>query len=206
MARVEAKDVFDDLPSLETDRLLLQRLEVDEMSSVEIRPATPEDALPLAIVHIDSWRSAYRGFVPASILDGLDYQRRAVRFRESLASHAEETYVAEEDGEILGFLTVGPCRDEDLDGEVTGEIWGVYLAPQHWRKGIGTALCHYGEQLLRSRGYRQAVLWVFADNAQARRFYEAVGFAADGASKVLHPGAPREAVRYRKGLENTVSL
>lgn len=162
----------------------------------------PDDALPLAIVHVDAWRSAYHGFVPASFLDGLDYQQRAVRFRESLASHAEETYLAEGDGEILGFLTVGPCRDEDVDREVTGEIWGIYLAPQYWRKGIGTVLCRYGEQLLRSRGYRQAVLWVFADNAKARRFYEAMGFAADGASKVLHPGEPLPAVRYRKGLED----
>jgi ribosomal protein S18 acetylase RimI-like enzyme len=172
-----------------------------EMSPIAIRPATPDDALPLSIVHTDSWRSAYRGLVPASILDGLDYDRRAVRFRESLAARTEETYLAEGDGEIFGFLTVGPCRDEDVDGEVTGEIWGIYLAPQHWRKGIGTVLCRYGEQLLRSRGYQQAVLWVFAGNAQARRFYEAVGFAADGASKMHDVGASLEVVRYRKGLE-----
>ena len=176
-----------------------------DTSPIAIRPATPDDAPPLAIVHVDSWRSAYRGLVPASILDGLDYDRRAVRFRESLAAHTEETYLAEGDGEILGFLTVGPCRDEDVDREVTGEIWGIYLAPQHWRKGIGTALCLYGEQLLRSRGYRQAVLWVFAGNDQARRFYEAMGFAADGASKMHDVGAPLEAVRYRKGLENVES-
>jgi ribosomal protein S18 acetylase RimI-like enzyme len=176
-----------------------------ETGPIEIRPATPDDALPLAILHVDSWRSAYHGFVPTSFLDGLDYDRRAVRFRESLAAHTEETYVAEAGGEILGFLTVGPCRDEDVNGEVTGEIWGIYLAPQHWRKGIGTALCRYGEQLLRSWGYRQAVLWVFADNDQARRFYEAMGFTADGASKVLNPGAPLEAVRYRTGLDDVES-
>jgi ribosomal protein S18 acetylase RimI-like enzyme len=175
------------------------------MSPIEIRRATPDDALALATLHIDSWRSAYRGFVPTSYLDGLDYDQRTARFRESLAARAEETYLAEGDGDILGFLTVGPCRDEDVDGEVTGEIWGIYLAPQHWRKGIGTALCRYGEQLLRARGYRQAVLWVFADNDQARRFYEAMGFVADGASKVLRPGAPLEAVRYRKGLEDAES-
>lgn len=176
-----------------------------DMSPIEIRPATPDDALPLAIVHVDSWRSAYRGLVPTAILDGLDYDRRAVRFRESIAAHTEETYLAEGDGEIFGFLTVGPCRDEDVDAAVTGEIWGIYLAPQHWRKGIGTALCRYSEQLLRSRGYRQAVLWVFADNAEAQRFYEAMGFAADGASKMHDVGAPLEAVRYRKGLEDAES-
>ena len=33
--------------------------------------------------------------------------------------------------------------------------------------------------------YRPVVLWVLADNARARRFYERAGFAADGSSKIL---------------------
>ena len=104
---------------------------------------------------------------------------------------------------MLGFLTVGDCRDDDVDKQETGEIWGIYLAPVHWRKGIGRSLCQYGENLLRSRGYTVATLWVFKDNHQARRFYEAMRFQPDGASKTLHPGgAPVEAIRYRKELAN----
>ena len=47
---------------------------------------------------------------------------------------------------------------------------------------------------------RLASLWVFAGNEQARRFYEAMGYSPDGASRMLVPGPPLEAVRYRKGL------
>jgi ribosomal protein S18 acetylase RimI-like enzyme len=165
---------------------------------MNIRRATPDDADALARLHVDAWRAAYRGLVPDAHLAGLDVDRRAQRYRESLARNAEETYLAERDGELLGFLTLGACRDTDVDQEATGEIWGIYLAPAHWREGIGTALCRYGEGLLRARGFRIATLWVFAGNPRARRFYEAMGFAADGATKVLDRGAPLAAVRYRK--------
>lgn len=140
--------------------------------------------------------------MPDSHLDSLDYERRGQRFRESLAQRAEESYLAEQDGEVVGFLTLGGCRDTDVDQKTTGEIWGIYLAPAHWRRGAGTSLCRYGERILKARGYRSATLWVFAANDSARRFYEAMGFKADGASKTLNPGAPLEAVRYRKELED----
>jgi hypothetical protein len=39
---------------------------------------------------------------------------------------------------------------------------------------------------------------VLAGNRSARGFYEAMGFQADGTSKVLDLGAPLEALRYGK--------
>ena len=168
-----------------------------------LRHATPDDAEALARLHIDAWRVAYRGLVPDTVLEQLDYARRAARFRESLAANREETYVAERAGKLVGFLTLGPCRDEDLDPATTGEIWGIYLAPAFWRQGIGSMLFRWGEHLLISRGYTGAVLWVFAGNESARRFYEHLGFAPDGASKILERGKPLEVVRYHKTLEVT---
>ena len=169
---------------------------------MNIRRAECRDAVVLAKVHIDSWRSAYRGLVPDSHLDSLDYDRRAQCFCEALAAGVEETYVAEDDQGVLGFLTLGACRDPDLAGEPVGEIWGIYLAPRHWRKGIGRLLCRRSEEMLASRHYAQVILWVFEGNHAARQFYEAMGFATDGASKVLSPGAPLKALRYRKLLTN----
>ncbi len=165
-----------------------------------IRNAIPGDVAALAKVHIESWRSAYRGLVPDSHLGCLDYERRAQQFLEMLTHNAEETYIVDQDREVLGFLTLGGSRDLDMDQQTTGEIWGIYLAPEQWRNGIGTSLCRYGEGILKIKGYRIATLWVFAGNIQARKFYEAMGFIADGASKMLNPGAPLEAVRYRKEL------
>ena len=43
---------------------------------VRIREAVPEDAGPMAKVHIDTWRTAYAGIVPSEHLAGLSYERR----------------------------------------------------------------------------------------------------------------------------------
>lgn len=165
---------------------------------MNIRPAKPDDAHILAELHVDSWKAAYKGLVPDEYLASLDYEKRTQRFRESLEHNKEETYVAEENGELVGFMTLGQCRDDDLDNKKFGEIWGIYLAQEHWRKGIGTCLCQFGEELLRKRGYSSFILWVFAKNPRARKFYEAMGYLADGGSKILHPGKSLEEVRYRK--------
>jgi len=112
----------------------------------------------------------------------------------------QEGFVATDRGEIVGFLTIGACRDEDVDRATTGEIWGIYLAPSYWRKGIGRFLCGQAEKMLASRGFSVATLWVLEKNVQARRFYEAMGFAADGVTKEIDLGARLVAVRYSKRL------
>ncbi|MEA3441580.1 MAG: GNAT family N-acetyltransferase [Chloroflexota bacterium] len=167
---------------------------------MEIQRVTLDDAEVVARIHIDSWRAAYRGLVPDEFLEKLDYDRRAERFRENVSSGLEETYLAKVNNKGVGILTIGGCRDEDVDQDITGEIWGIYLAPTEWRKGYGSALFNYGEQLLHSRGYNQLILWVFADNHQARRFYEAMGFEVDGASKYLDLGILLKVVRYMKEI------
>ena len=167
---------------------------------MNIRRAISADAEALARVNVDSWRAAYRGLVPDSHLDGLSHERAAQRFREGIVS-GDEIHVVEQSDEILGFLALGGCRDPDVDTATTGEIWGIYLSPQHWRSGLGRQLCRRAEQMLISRHCEQAVLWVLEGNMAARRFYEAMGFQVDGASKSLSVGAPLQAVRYRKPLK-----
>ena len=110
--------------------------------------------------------------------------------------------MAEHDGQIVGFLTLGDCRDSDVNQQTTGEIWGIYLSPEYWRKGIGRFLSEQGEAMLVSRGRSFATLWVLEANDQTRRFYEAMGFETDGATKQLNLGAPLTAVRYRKKLKD----
>ena len=91
---------------------------------MNIRRAQESDAPFLAKVHIDAWHAAYRGLVPDSFLQCFTYQSRAERFRQSLATGSEETYLVEENGKVMGFLTLGACRDSDLNVDCTGEIWG----------------------------------------------------------------------------------
>jgi ribosomal protein S18 acetylase RimI-like enzyme len=167
---------------------------------MNIRRATPEDAPTLAKIHVDSWQAAYQGIVPASHLEGFTYPRREDAFRQALTANTEETYLVTEDNQAIAILTIGPSRDDDLDTTTTGELWGIYITPDYWRKGVGSRLVDEAESMLRSRGYTQVVLWVLEDNLNARRFYERVGYRLDGAYKMVELGKPLKAVRYQKPL------
>ena len=167
-----------------------------------IRSATPADARALAAVLVGAWQRAYSGIVPRSHLERFTVDKREDVFRRSLTAGAEETYVAETDGSINGLLTLGPCRDDDVDTSVTGEIWGIYVPPARWRQGIGRALASFAERELTSRGYGEAVLWVLEANAAARRFYEAMGCVADPSSVKTREylGTTVETVTYQLKL------
>lgn len=167
---------------------------------MNIRRATPEDAPTLAKVHVDSWQAAYQGIVPASHLERFTYQRREDAFRQALSANTEETYLITDNDQAIAILTIGPSRDDDLDTTTTGELWGIYIRPEYWRKGVGSRLVHEAESMLQSRGYTQVVLWVLEDNINARQFYERVGYRLDGAYKMIELGKPLKAVRYQKSL------
>jgi GNAT superfamily N-acetyltransferase len=50
-----------------------------------IRAARTADAAQIAVVHVRSWQSAYRGLLPQAYLDGLDPAQRVGRWERSLA-------------------------------------------------------------------------------------------------------------------------
>ncbi|MFA6133398.1 MAG: GNAT family N-acetyltransferase [Phycisphaerae bacterium] len=165
-----------------------------------IRWAVPEDAPAIATIHLASWRAAYQQIIPASFLDGLSVEKFASRHRKAIASGTEQTAVVELDGRIVGWCTLGECRDEDKAKPATGEIWGIYLAPEFWRKGIGTECVRWAESELLLRRKSEVVLWVLEANSPSRRFYEAKGYKEDGAKKEITISVPLTAVRYAKIL------
>ncbi len=44
---------------------------------VRIRPATPKDAQGIAWVHVETWRAAYAGLIPANVLAQLSVEQDA---------------------------------------------------------------------------------------------------------------------------------
>ena len=150
-----------------------------------IRAATPDDAEATARVHVSSWAAAYTLAGP-SLEERLDLHRRF-----------PPTFLAEADGEVVGFVGVGPSRDSDAEGE----LYTIYVAPEHWRGGIGRELIRAGEERMRELGYRKVVLWVLDGNARAQRFYESEGWTADGESRTIEfVGESIPEVRYAKRL------
>ena len=156
-----------------------------------IRPATPEDAEAVARVHVETWRAAYAHALSLEGLAGLSVTQRAELHRRS------PPVVAEVDGEIVGFVSVGPATDPDTDGE----LYAIYVLPDQWGSGVGRALMQAGERRLRELGYQHAILWVLEDNPRARRFYEAAGWTLDGTRRPIEIfGQPVPEIRYEKSL------
>jgi ribosomal protein S18 acetylase RimI-like enzyme len=169
---------------------------------MRIRTATPADAQALTAVHVATWRVAYRGLVPDDFLDALPEDRWRAGWERMLADQVWPTLLAEtDDGGLVGFVAFRPTRDEDADPTSTGEVTGLYVAPEHWDTGVGRALMAAAVERLQAAGYRRATLWVLAGNARGRRFYERAGWTPDGTAKELTlGGAVLTEVRYRREL------
>ena len=144
--------------------------------STRIRKATPADAAGIARAHVDSWRTTYRGLVADEILQGLSYERRLERWRETLSDlqSPDFLFVAEDEGgEILGFVSAGPERSGDPDHR--GEVMAIYLVQKAQYRGFGWELMRAAAVELLARGFSSMLVWVLKDNTPARKFYEALG-------------------------------
>jgi ribosomal protein S18 acetylase RimI-like enzyme len=158
----------------------------------------------IARVHVAAWRAAYAGLMPQGVLDALDAELRAASWARSLSMPGTGiTAVAtDETRVIVGFCVYGPSRDQDAMDRNTGELFVINVLPQVWRNGLGRQLCQLAAIHGHREGWQAISLWVLRENKAARAFYEAMGFAADGAEKTDTSliDAPLNEVRYSKQL------
>lgn len=143
-----------------------------------IRTAKPTDVFDLAELEVRSWRASYGSIFPASELQKMSVERRAISWARTLEQTAYQSValVAEADDGVVGFLQAGPARGSNT-GRI-GEIYSIYVDPERWGRGIGTALMDVTFDFMAPR-FEKAVLWVVRENEKARRFYEARGFHED---------------------------
>lgn len=138
--------------------------------SLIVRPAKDTDIPAIARVHVDSWRTSYKGIVPDDYLDSLNYAERETGWRRNVETR--HILVAERDGAIGGFISGCASREPGLGYD--GEITAIYLLQSQQRAGMGKALFNAMTAQLKSDGHKSMHLWVLADNP-ARHFYAAQG-------------------------------
>jgi ribosomal protein S18 acetylase RimI-like enzyme len=165
-----------------------------------VREATLADARSIAEIHVATWKHAYRGIVPATLLASLSVEQRTKDWVTRLQPGTRQTYVLETAGEIRGWASIGPSRDDDHKGDY-GELYAIYMAPDHIGRSLGQILYARCERELEKERYPFISVWVLEENAGARRFYEKVGFQLDGGTKVIAlAGAKLPELRYAKKL------
>lgn len=97
-----------------------------------------------------------------------------------LGADAEATvYGALAAGTLVGLVGVG--REPRAKGRHKATVFGMYVAPEHARRGIGVALLRHAiDDARRQAGLRQLVLTVTDSNVAARTMYEKCGFRSFG--------------------------
>jgi GNAT superfamily N-acetyltransferase len=155
------------------------------------------DAEALARLHVESWRSAYRGILPDAFLDGSLEENRLQLWRQRAALPSDQrplVLTARLDAVLVGFACVFP----GADGRWGALLDNLHVLPELRGQRIGARLF----EMARRRPYAAGAngrlyLWVLEANAGARRFYERHGgVPADRIIADVATGIKAAEVRY----------
>jgi ribosomal protein S18 acetylase RimI-like enzyme len=138
-----------------------------------IRPAKLEDAPAIARVHVASWQSTYQGMLPEEFLASLSETGYAERWKRVIGEGSSRVYVAEDEGEVVGFSSGG--RERAGETGYSGELYAIYVIDASQRRGFGRELVRSTVAGLRELGLDDMIIWVLRDNQPARSFYERLG-------------------------------
>ncbi|MGB3329443.1 MAG: GNAT family N-acetyltransferase [Thermomicrobiales bacterium] len=168
---------------------------VDDVRAPILRLATLADVPAIADVHVRAWQRAYRGILPDAFLDALAPEQRHARWEREVAAPDDEiTVIVAADrtsGRILGFCSVCPQKRREPGDDAlpaTGELHTMYVDGEETGRGTGRRLMGAGEDRMREMGFTRGVLWMLAENAPARGFYERMGWRADGVATEIPYG------------------
>ena len=173
------------------------------MSSYTVRPATARDAKAIAEIHVATWQAAYQDLMPADYLKTMTVEKRLAYWREAIEFSEPQLLVATDGDKVAGFVGFDRSRDAGTKSTV-GEIWALYVAPEHWGMGAGLALWDGAREGLKEEGCTQVTLWVLLGNERAMRFCEqAAGFKREMPSlKTIAFGSVKlEEIRLKRAVD-----
>jgi GNAT superfamily N-acetyltransferase len=164
-----------------------------------VRPARATDAAEIARIQLSTWRTAYRRLLPRHILDELDEEWMAQRWREAIGqppSAAHRVLVAIEQSAqsyLPGFAASGPADETalapqepaDALGPDVAAITDLLVEPRWQRRGHGSRLLAACVDGWRADGMRAAVAWAYEGDEAMLKFLGSAGWVPDGATRAL---------------------
>lgn len=166
--------------------------------SITIRQAQPQDAHAVVPLIIDAIGEIANRLTGEQSTEAVRQELTTLFQRDDNRHSYLNTYVATEDGQIVGILVYyygahAIAMDANLvkwlaaknapsiiiDQEAHEDeayIDTVCVTPEARGKGIGTLLLQYAEELTKQHGYTKLSLNVETQKEDARRLYERLGF------------------------------
>jgi GNAT superfamily N-acetyltransferase len=143
-----------------------------QTAAVIVRPYEPpdRDGVLALVERLQEGVAAWRG--AAAVRAAMDkWVREEV---DSDATGARAVFVAEEDGEIIGFATASTRRH--FAGDIDAYVGELAVARHVERRGVGRQLMVAAEEWARRQGLARVSLDTGAANSRARAFYAALGY------------------------------
>ncbi len=156
----------------------------------------PDTAHMASRIHADAWKISYRDFVPHDYLDELSFDYWTEFFKDE----ERTAYFLSVDDNFVGVVTYGAAREESMAG--FGEIWSIYVHPDHHNKGYGRKLLQFAHDKLKELGFDKTYLWVLEENLNSCAFYEAMGYEKSDDKATLNIGG-KEIIEVRYIKSNT---
>lgn len=153
------------------------------MSDLSVRVARPGDAESIRAVAERGWDGAHGDILADETIDRVVEEWYDVEnTREAVRREAVGYFVAEVGDEIVGYVSGGRSDDPDV-----ATLAAIYVDPDDWGRGIGTALLERFHDFCRRRGYDRVRLRVLAANDRARSFYRHHGYelVEEGATELF---------------------
>jgi ribosomal protein S18 acetylase RimI-like enzyme len=149
-----------------------------DASEIEIRTLAPEDASVFLALRLRALREDPIPFLSS-------YEEEEDRSVEDVAAHLRESDPATR---VLGAFrrgilvgTLGSYRNALLKARHRATLWGMYVAPEERRRGIGKVLLSMAIKQLRALGdIEQIELTVVTSQLAAGHLYRSAGFQSQG--------------------------
>ncbi|MGW0433357.1 N-acetyltransferase family protein [Micromonospora sp. NPDC003197] len=157
--------------------------------TVVLRPMTEQEFAERNTVLIDRYADDLR---ESGRVSAVEAHEESVRQNTGFLPQGIDTpgmllFMAEADGQSVGWLWVGPTIKPDLPEQAW--IYNIEVNEEHRSKGYGRAILEAVERELGNHGYTKIGLNVFGSNTVAIRLYESLGFevTAQQMAKPLTP-------------------
>jgi ribosomal protein S18 acetylase RimI-like enzyme len=149
---------------------------------MEIRPAKPSDAQVLAAFGARTFEVAFGPYnTPDDLKDYLATHYGAAIQRSEISDPGIVTLLAEEDGDLVGFVQLRLGSEHPSVGSGPQvELWRIYIEPERMGTGLAQALMEAAKG--RAQAHGAAALWlsVWQENPRAIAFYRKEGFDVVG--------------------------
>ena len=158
-----------------------------------IRPSQRTDARSMSRIYVQTWQDTYLSVIPYAYLMKMSVSQHEKAFYKELKSRRITSFVAEDAGRVIGFITGG--RERHGDDVYRGEIFTLYVLKNRQRRGTGAKLVSALATQFDRDGIYSMLVRVLKLNPY-RRFYSKINGTYLNAERIPFAGEMMELETY----------